>query len=166
MDLLYGADVTLTMDNIQAVLKFGVLYKVSNMVACGLAWVNGKLSMTNLFSFCRIGLFIKSVDCTEDKVLTHCKNFILNHSSSDLLEISKSWPEDENVVSFLFDKDLLEGGVVKGTFGTFCLSSQIFGKCQTFCGAKSAKSAKLLKKSIDFMYNRQPGPSHPHLGMV
>ena len=45
---------------------------------------------------------------TEDKVLTHCKNFILNHSSSDLLEISKSWPEDENVVSFLFDKDLLE----------------------------------------------------------
>ena len=108
MDLLYGADVTLTMDNIQAVLKFGVLYKVSNMVACGLAWVNGKLSMTNLFSFCRIGLFIKSVDCTEDKVLTHCKNFILNHSSSDLLEISKSWPEDENVVSFLFDKDLLE----------------------------------------------------------
>ena len=31
--------------------------------------------------------------------------------------------------------------------------------------AKSAKSAKLLKKSIDFMYNRQPGQSHPHLGM-
>ena len=56
-------------------------------------------------------------------------------------------------------------GVVKGTFGTFCLSSHIFGKCQTFCGAKSAKSAKLLKKSIDFMYNRQPGPSHPHLRM-
>ena len=27
-------------------------------------------------------------------------------------------------------------------------------KCQTF-----------KKKSIDFMYNRQPGPSHPHLGM-
>ena len=108
VDLLYGADVTLTMDNIQAVLKFGVLYKVSNMVACGLAWVKDELSMTNFFSFCRIGLFIKSVDCTEDKVLTGCKNFILNHSSSDLLEISKSWPEDKNVVSFLFDKDLLE----------------------------------------------------------
>ena len=56
---------------------------------------------------------------------------------------------------------LLKRGVVKGTFGTFCLSSQIFGKCQTFCGAKSAESAKLLKKSIDFMYNRPPGPSHP-----
>ena len=41
-------------------------------------------------------------------------------------------------------------GVVKGTFGTFCLSSQIFGKCQTFCGAKSAKSAKLLKKVNQF----------------
>ena len=54
------------------------------------------------------------------------------------------------------------GGVVKGTF---CLSSQIFGKCQTFCGAKSAESAKLLKKSIDFMYNSQPGPSHQNLGM-
>ena len=108
MDLLYGADVTLTMDNIQAVLKFGVLYKVSNMVACGLAWVKDELSMTNFFSFCRIGLFIKSVDCTEDKVLTGCKNFILNQSSSDLLEVSKSWPEDENVVSFLFDKDLLK----------------------------------------------------------
>ena len=108
VDLLYGADVTLTMDNIQAVLKFGVLYKVSNMVACGLAWVKDELSMTNFFSFCRIGLFIKSVDCTEDKVLTGCKNFILNQSSSDLLEVSKSWPGDENVVSFLFDKDVLE----------------------------------------------------------
>ena len=108
VDLLYGADVTLTMDNIQAVLKFGVLYKVSDIVACGLAWVKYELSMTNFFSFCRIGLFIKSVDFTEDKVLTHCKNFILNNSSSDLLEVSKSWPEDENVVSFLFDKDLLE----------------------------------------------------------
>ena len=108
VDLLYGADVALTMDNIQAVLKFGVLYKVKRMVACGLAWVNDELSMTNLFSFCRIGLFIKSVNFTEDEVLTGCKNFILNHSSSDLLEISKSWPEDKNVVSFLFDKDLLE----------------------------------------------------------
>ena len=71
MDLLYGADVTLTMDNIQAVLKFGVLYKVRRMVACGLAWVNDKLSMTNLFSFCRIGLFIKSVDFT---VAQFCRN--------------------------------------------------------------------------------------------
>ena len=47
----------------------------------------------------------------------------------------------ENRVHKLTDSNVW--GVVKGTFGTFCLSSQIFGKCQTFCGAKSAESAKL-----------------------
>ena len=55
------------------------------------------------------------------------------------------------VASMIYRTTFYDGevywGVVKGTFGTFCLSSQNFGKCQTFCGAKSAKSAKLFKNS-------------------
>jgi len=100
VDLLYGADVTVTMDNIQAMLKFGLLYKISKMFESGIQWVNEQLSMTNLFTFCRIGLFIKSVDITEEQVLTGCKNFILKHSAEDLLNVSKSWSDDENVATF------------------------------------------------------------------
>ena len=40
-----------------------------------LGWVKRELSLVNLFTFCKIGVFVKSIDCED--VLKSCKEFIL-----------------------------------------------------------------------------------------
>ena len=52
IDLLYGAEVTLTLHNIQPLLKFILHYKVEGMLEGCLGWIKKeRLSMANLFTF-------------------------------------------------------------------------------------------------------------------
>ena len=105
IDLLYGAQVTLSLHNIQPLLKFSLLYKVEGVLKVCLEWINKELSMVNLFTFCKVGLFVRSVDCED--VLRSCKEFIMTSSADELLDVSKGWSEDENVINFLLDKEML-----------------------------------------------------------
>jgi len=107
IDLLYGAEITLSLQNIQPLLKFSLIYKIEGVFEVCLQWVKKELSMVNLFTFCKIGLFVKSVEVERGEVLGACKDFILTSTAEDLLEVSKNWPQDENVINFLFDKDML-----------------------------------------------------------
>ena len=105
IDLLYGAQVTLTLHNIQPLLKFSLLYKVEGVLKVCLEWIKKELSMVKLFTFCKVGLFVRSVDCED--VLRSCKEFIMTCSADELLDVSKGWSEDENVINFLLDKEML-----------------------------------------------------------
>ena len=105
IDLLYGAQVTLAIHNIQPLLKFSLLYKVEGVLKVCLEWIKKELSMVNLFTFCKVGLFVRSVDCED--VLRSCKEFIMTSSADELLDVSKGWSEDENVINFLLDKEML-----------------------------------------------------------
>ena len=81
-----------------------------------LGWVKKELSMVNLFTFCKMGLFVKSIDCED--VLKSCKEFILTCTADELLDVSKSWSEDDklisntwseddNLIKFMLDKEML-----------------------------------------------------------
>ena len=105
IDLLYGAQVTLALHNIQPLLKFSLLYKVEGVLKVCLEWIKKEMSMVNLFTFCKVGLCVRSVDCED--VLRSCKEFIMTCSADELLDVSKGWSEDENVINFLLDKEML-----------------------------------------------------------
>ena len=81
-----------------------------------LGWVKKELSMVNFFTFCKMGLFVKSIDCED--VLKSCKEFILTCTADELLDVSKTWSQDDNLISktwsedddlikFMLDKDML-----------------------------------------------------------
>ena len=105
IDLLYGAEVTLTLHNIQPLLKFILLYKVGGMLEGCFGWIKNELSMVNLFTFLKVGLFVKTIDCED--VLRLCKEFILTCSADELLDASETWSIDEKVFSFILDEELL-----------------------------------------------------------
>ena len=77
IDLLYDAEVTLTLHNIQPLLKFSLLYKVEGIIEGCLGWIKKKLSIVNLFTFLKVGLFVKSVEVDHEDILELCKQFIL-----------------------------------------------------------------------------------------
>ena len=107
IDLLYGAEVTLTLHNIQPLLKFSLLYKVDGILEGCLGWIKKeRLSMANLFTFLKVGLSVKSIDCED--ILRSCKAFILTCSADELLDVSKMWynDDDDAVFNFLLDKDI------------------------------------------------------------
>ena len=114
MDLLYGADVAINMENIQAVIKFGLIYEVDSLVEVGMTWVKANLSMKTLFKFCKIGLFVRTITISSispgaaDKILNLCRDYILKNSAEALFDVFETWPCDEAVVDFVFEKDLLE----------------------------------------------------------
>ena len=68
-----------------------------------LGWVKKGLSMVNLFTFCKMGLFVKSIDCED--VLKSCKEFILTCTADELLDVSKTWSEDDNLISKTWSED-------------------------------------------------------------
>ena len=105
IDLLYGAEVTLTLHNIQPLLKFSLLYKVGGMLEGCFGWIKNELSMVNLFTFLKVGLFVKTIDCED--VLRLCKEFILTCSADELLDASETWSINEKVFSFILDEELL-----------------------------------------------------------
>ena len=62
---------------------------------------------TYLFDFFKIGFVNKSVDVKNNHVLERCTNFMKKISAADLLKVSTSWPDDTNIMSPLFDTQLL-----------------------------------------------------------
>ena len=138
IDMLYGAEVVVTMGNIQALLKFSVMYDVGDVYNLCIGWVKGQLTMDNLYTFLKLGVFIEITllkykrlvaddikdDIEDDKeddvdddgevkkeddeeddedenVLTTCDDFILTISAEDFLKVSKTWPDDEDVMLYL-----------------------------------------------------------------
>ena len=68
-----------------------------------LGWVKKELSMVNLFTFCKMGVFVKSIDCED--VLKSCKEFILTCTADELLDVSKTWSQDDNIISKTWSED-------------------------------------------------------------
>ena len=107
VDLLYGAEVKVSMENIQALLKFSLMYSVDELATLSFQWVTEEMSMNNLFTFCQMGLFVKSIDVERDDILIGCKDFIQRSAVDDFVEVGKYWPEDQDVLKFLINPDLL-----------------------------------------------------------
>ena len=59
--------------------------------------------MVNLFTFCKVGLFVRSIDCED--VLKSCKEFILTSTADELLDVSKTWSENDNLISKTWSED-------------------------------------------------------------
>ena len=95
------------MENIQALLKFSLMYSVDELATLSFQWVTEQMSMNDLFTFCQKGLFIKSIDVERDDILIGCKDFIQRSAVDDFVEVGKCWPEDQEVMKFLIDPDLL-----------------------------------------------------------
>ena len=102
VDLLYGAEVEVSMDNIQALLKFSLMYSVDELATLSFQWVTEQMSVNNLFTFCQMGLFIKSIDVERDDILIGCKDFIQSSTVDELATLSFRWATEQMSMSNVF----------------------------------------------------------------
>ena len=72
VDLLYGADVTITMENVQAMFKFCLLYKIEGVFELCLKWVSEQLVLNNLTTFYTMGLFVRRCRVISLPLWTKC----------------------------------------------------------------------------------------------
>ena len=59
VQLLYGRDVDITLDNIMIIVKFAARFKIKKMFLLGKAWVKEHLSVENLFCLIELALVIQ-----------------------------------------------------------------------------------------------------------
>lgn len=109
VDLMYGANVEITMENIQAISKFSLFYKIEGLFDKCLSWLKSshRMSLDSFLTFFRLGMFLKSIDVEQDEILNCCKKIILESQIEDVLRVCKNWCDEENVLSFLCDQELL-----------------------------------------------------------
>ena len=93
------------MENIQAMFKFCLMYQIEGVFELCLQWVRRQLELNNFPIFHNLGVLVQSIE--REDVLKACKELILRKSTEDLLQFSKSWSDDEGVMRFLFNEDLL-----------------------------------------------------------
>ena len=93
------------MENIQAMFKFCLMYQIEGVFELCLEWVRRQLELNNFPIFHNLGVLVQSIE--RGDVLKACKELILRKSTEDLLQFSKSWSDDEGVMRFLFNEDLL-----------------------------------------------------------
>ena len=93
------------MENIQAMFKFCLMYQIEGVFELCLEWVRRQLELNNFPIFHNLGVLVQSIE--REDVLKACKELILRKSTEDLLQFSKSWSDDEGVMRFLFNEDLL-----------------------------------------------------------
>ena len=81
------------------------MYQIEGVFELCLEWVRGQLELNNFPIFHNLGVLVQSIE--RGDVLKACKELILRKSTEDLLQFSKSWSDDEGVMRFLFNEDLL-----------------------------------------------------------
>ena len=107
VQLLYGRDVDITLDNIMIIVKFAARFKIKKMFLLGKAWVKEHLSVENLFCLIELALVIQ-----DDAFLTLadiCQAFIRDHVRDDLVKLCETWPLENNsaMIKFLIQGDIL-----------------------------------------------------------
>ena len=93
------------MENIQAMFKFCLMYQIEGVFELCLEWVRRQLELNNFPIFHNLGVLVQSIE--RGDVFKACKELILRKTTEELLQFSKSWSDDEGVMRFLFNEDLL-----------------------------------------------------------
>lgn len=81
LTLLYGGEAVITIDNIQTILKFSVLYVIPKMFDICLAWILENLSSTNFRQLYCTSVFIDAYRSdTTQALMDVCSGLFLQHS--------------------------------------------------------------------------------------
>lgn len=81
LTLLYGGEATITIDNIQTILKFSALYVIPKMFEVCLAWILEHMSLANFPRLYHTAIFIDAYRSdTTHTLMEICSGFFLHHS--------------------------------------------------------------------------------------
>ena len=87
IQLLYGAQVDVTLDNLQALMTFSVYYKVMSMYRLCVGWVKDNISLAKFEDFFRISYFVSRLDERGTHALDLCREIILMGEPTDNVKV-------------------------------------------------------------------------------
>ena len=106
---MYGGEVELREENVKTILKFSVVYQIQEMYNLCQEWIRENLSNVNLFEFIQFGLLIHRIGQDNRDILDICMGYIRDNVKDELIQISKGWSFERNVlfVKFLAQEEIL-----------------------------------------------------------
>ena len=78
IEILYGQSVEVCLDNLQALMKFSVLYKVKEIYEVCMTWVHKHASLEKFSEFFEIGNFINNLEDNHPDTLEVCRDLVVN----------------------------------------------------------------------------------------
>ena len=110
VEMMYGGEVGLREENVKTILKFGVVYQIQEMYNLCQEWIKENLFKVNLFEFIQFGLLIHTIGQDNRDILDICMGYIRDNVKDELIQISKGWSFERNVlfVKFLAQEEILQ----------------------------------------------------------
>ena len=114
IELLYGEEVEVSMGNLQALMKFSVLFKVGEIYDLCVKWVGENAAVDGFEEFYKVSQFVHSLDNTRWECLEVCSKVVQSNSDSptmvkDLItKFSLSEDDTTDLMTFFLTESLLE----------------------------------------------------------
>ena len=90
IEMLYGGDVVVGLDNLQALMKFSVLYKVQEMYDVCMDWVHSNACLKKFSKFFKIGHFVYTIEPKRPEMLEVCRDLVLSDEPANAIEIQRN----------------------------------------------------------------------------
>ena len=108
LEMLYGDEVRITVNNIQTIVKFCVKFEVDSLFKQCLDFIRTSMTKENVYAMISIGLLVQNMTGGKHEILSLCKQFLLKDFQS-LKKIGKTWlAKNEDMLKFLMQKQLLD----------------------------------------------------------
>ena len=114
IEILYGKDVAVSLENLQALMKFSLLFKVERLYDLCLEWVRNNARAEILCELFKVGAVIYTLNKEYADTLEVCRDVIICSEEPDLMvqtigEAVASEEEDQsNLMMFFLEKNLLK----------------------------------------------------------
>ena len=87
IQLLYGDKVKITLDNLQALMKFSIYYKIESMNQLCVGWIKENLMIEKFESFFKICFFVSLLEDHRSHALNLCRDIIMEGKPSDISQV-------------------------------------------------------------------------------
>ena len=87
IQLLYGDKVKITLDNLQALMKFSIYYKIESMYQLCVGWIKENLMIEKFESFFKICFFVSLLEDHRSHALDLCRDIIMKGKPSDISQV-------------------------------------------------------------------------------
>ena len=110
VEMMYGGEVKLTLENVKTIMKFSVVYGVPEMYELCRKWVEEHLNDLNLVEFIQLGLLIQRVGQDNCDIQAICTEYISQKVKRQLVEVGQDWDfaKDVPFARFLIQEKILQ----------------------------------------------------------
>ena len=113
IEMLYGSDVVISLKNLQALMKFSILFKVEGMHELCVKWVQENISLDTFNDFFKVSHFVFTLEQSHGGGLEACRALILKDEPGKTVEelrkgLDAQDTDQTNMMLFFLEQGLMD----------------------------------------------------------